>query len=169
MVSKVWPRAIYGPPSILYCTAAFTIKTYNSLCDVTFLSHTPSLCLASQSNGDRVPYSWVLRHPWTNDEHREEQLGRKEVQKHIDKWVRPHQQHYHGKRYRFYETDVFFVIVVVFLLGYECDMIYPVFRTFDKDNDNFVSSKEWVEGLCVFLRGTMDEKIKCKKRNRNAK
>ncbi|XP_051926643.1 calaxin-like [Hippocampus zosterae] len=35
-----------------------------------------------------------------------------------------------------------------------------VFRTFDKDNDNFVSSKEWVEGLCVFLRGTLDEKIK---------
>ncbi|XP_077363627.1 calaxin-like isoform X1 [Festucalex cinctus] len=35
-----------------------------------------------------------------------------------------------------------------------------VFRTFDKDNDSFVSSKEWVEGLCVFLRGTLDEKIK---------
>ncbi|XP_061678255.1 calaxin-like isoform X1 [Syngnathoides biaculeatus] len=36
----------------------------------------------------------------------------------------------------------------------------PVFRTFDKDNDSFVSAKEWVEGLCVFLRGTLDEKIK---------
>ncbi|XP_061123251.1 calaxin-like isoform X2 [Syngnathus typhle] len=35
-----------------------------------------------------------------------------------------------------------------------------VFRTFDRDNDNIVSSKEWVEGLCVFLRGTLDEKIK---------
>ncbi|XP_061678263.1 calaxin-like isoform X2 [Syngnathoides biaculeatus] len=35
-----------------------------------------------------------------------------------------------------------------------------VFRTFDKDNDSFVSAKEWVEGLCVFLRGTLDEKIK---------
>ncbi len=38
----------------------------------------------------------------------------------------------------------------------------PVFRTFDKDNDSFVSMKEWIEGLSVFLRGTLDEKIKCK-------
>lgn len=37
----------------------------------------------------------------------------------------------------------------------------PVFRTFDKDNDSFVSMKEWIEGLSVFLRGTLDEKIKC--------
>ncbi|XP_057684662.1 calaxin-like [Corythoichthys intestinalis] len=35
-----------------------------------------------------------------------------------------------------------------------------VFKTFDKDNDGFVSAKEWVEGLCVFLRGTLDERIK---------
>ncbi|XP_054620382.1 calaxin-like [Dunckerocampus dactyliophorus] len=35
-----------------------------------------------------------------------------------------------------------------------------VFRMFDKDNDGFVSVKEWVEGLCVFLRGSLDEKIK---------
>ncbi|XP_061123250.1 calaxin-like isoform X1 [Syngnathus typhle] len=39
-------------------------------------------------------------------------------------------------------------------------MCFLVFRTFDRDNDNIVSSKEWVEGLCVFLRGTLDEKIK---------
>lgn len=37
----------------------------------------------------------------------------------------------------------------------------PVFRTFDKDNDGFVSVKEWIEGLSVFLRGTLDEQIKC--------
>lgn len=36
-----------------------------------------------------------------------------------------------------------------------------VFRTFDKDNDGFVSVKEWVEGLSVFLRGTLDEQIQC--------
>uniref|UniRef100_A0A3Q4ML62 Calaxin n=1 Tax=Neolamprologus brichardi TaxID=32507 RepID=A0A3Q4ML62_NEOBR len=35
-----------------------------------------------------------------------------------------------------------------------------VFRTFDKDNDSVVSMKEWIEGLSVFLRGTLDEKIK---------
>uniref|UniRef100_A0A3Q3XCP5 EF-hand domain-containing protein n=1 Tax=Mola mola TaxID=94237 RepID=A0A3Q3XCP5_MOLML len=35
-----------------------------------------------------------------------------------------------------------------------------VFRTFDKDSDSIVSVKEWIEGLCVFLRGTLDEKIK---------
>ncbi|KAK0134940.1 EF-hand calcium-binding domain-containing protein 1 [Merluccius polli] len=35
-----------------------------------------------------------------------------------------------------------------------------VFRAFDKDNDCFVSVKEWTEGLSVLLRGTLDEKIK---------
>ncbi|XP_077577724.1 calaxin-like isoform X1 [Stigmatopora nigra] len=35
-----------------------------------------------------------------------------------------------------------------------------VFRTFDKDNDSFVSINEWIEGLSVVLRGTLDEKIK---------
>ncbi|XP_065804107.1 calaxin isoform X3 [Labrus bergylta] len=34
------------------------------------------------------------------------------------------------------------------------------FRTFDKDNDGSVSVKEWIEGLSVFLRGTLEEKIK---------
>ncbi|CAJ1084004.1 EF-hand calcium-binding domain-containing protein 1 [Xyrichtys novacula] len=35
-----------------------------------------------------------------------------------------------------------------------------VFRTFDKDNDNSISVKEWIKGLSVFLRGSLDEKIK---------
>uniref|UniRef100_A0A673CK87 EF-hand domain-containing protein n=1 Tax=Sphaeramia orbicularis TaxID=375764 RepID=A0A673CK87_9TELE len=35
-----------------------------------------------------------------------------------------------------------------------------VFRTFDTDVDSFISVKEWIEGLSVFLRGTLDEKIK---------
>ncbi|XP_074553271.1 calaxin [Halichoeres trimaculatus] len=35
-----------------------------------------------------------------------------------------------------------------------------VFRTFDKDNDGLITVKEWIEGLSVFLRGSMDEKIK---------
>ncbi|XP_059206063.1 calaxin [Centropristis striata] len=45
--------------------------------------------------------------------------------------------------------------------GMTDDMIMDgVFRTFDKDNDSFISMREWVEGLSVFLRGTLDEKIK---------
>ncbi|XP_048366335.1 calaxin isoform X3 [Sphaerodactylus townsendi] len=35
-----------------------------------------------------------------------------------------------------------------------------VFRAFDKDNDSCVSVTEWVEGLSIFLRGTLEEKIK---------
>ncbi|XP_006636221.2 calaxin isoform X1 [Lepisosteus oculatus] len=45
--------------------------------------------------------------------------------------------------------------------GMTDDMIMDrVFRAFDKDNDSYISIKEWVEGLSVFLRGTLDEKIK---------
>ncbi|XP_056336226.1 calaxin isoform X1 [Danio aesculapii] len=35
-----------------------------------------------------------------------------------------------------------------------------VCRVIDKDNDGYLSIKEWVEALSVFLRGTLDEKIK---------
>uniref|UniRef100_A0A8V0XL77 Calaxin n=1 Tax=Gallus gallus TaxID=9031 RepID=A0A8V0XL77_CHICK len=35
-----------------------------------------------------------------------------------------------------------------------------VFRTFDRNNDNCISVVEWVEGLSVFLRGTLEERIK---------
>ncbi|NXY70412.1 EFCB1 protein, partial [Glareola pratincola] len=35
-----------------------------------------------------------------------------------------------------------------------------VFRAFDKDNDSCISVVEWVEGLSVFLRGTLEERIK---------
>ncbi|KAG8443332.1 hypothetical protein GDO86_011937 [Hymenochirus boettgeri] len=45
--------------------------------------------------------------------------------------------------------------------GMTDDMIMDrVFRGFDRDNDSSVSVTEWVEGLSVFLRGTLDEKIK---------
>ncbi|XP_040909307.1 EF-hand calcium-binding domain-containing protein 1 [Toxotes jaculatrix] len=47
------------------------------------------------------------------------------------------------------------------IFGMTDDMIMDgVFRTFDKDNDGLVSMNEWIEGLSVFLRGTLDEKIK---------
>ncbi|XP_009999891.1 PREDICTED: EF-hand calcium-binding domain-containing protein 1 [Chaetura pelagica] len=35
-----------------------------------------------------------------------------------------------------------------------------VFRAFDRNNKNRISAVEWVEGLAVFLRGTMAEKMK---------
>ncbi|XP_048806968.1 calaxin [Lagopus muta] len=35
-----------------------------------------------------------------------------------------------------------------------------VFHAFDRDNDNVISVVEWVEGLSVFLRGTLEERIK---------
>ncbi|XP_064204363.1 calaxin isoform X3 [Anguilla rostrata] len=45
--------------------------------------------------------------------------------------------------------------------GMTDDMIMDrVFHAFDKDNDSYVNVKEWTEGLSVFLRGTLDEKIK---------
>ena len=37
-----------------------------------------------------------------------------------------------------------------------------VFRAFDKDSDSMISQEEWVKGMSVFLRGTTEEKIKCK-------
>ncbi|NXH20969.1 EFCB1 protein, partial [Bucco capensis] len=45
--------------------------------------------------------------------------------------------------------------------GMTDDMIMDrVFRIFDRDNDSCISVGEWVEGLSVFLRGTLEEKIK---------
>ncbi|KAM4705161.1 calaxin [Rhinophrynus dorsalis] len=45
--------------------------------------------------------------------------------------------------------------------GMTDDMIMDrVFRGFDKDNDSYISVTEWIEGLSVFLRGSLDEKIK---------
>lgn len=34
-----------------------------------------------------------------------------------------------------------------------------VFRAFDTDSDSYISAKEWVEGLSVFMRGHLEEKI----------
>lgn len=39
----------------------------------------------------------------------------------------------------------------------------PVFHVFDKDKDGYIGVNDWIEGLAVFLRGTLDEKIKCKR------
>ncbi|XP_037984230.1 EF-hand calcium-binding domain-containing protein 1 isoform X2 [Motacilla alba alba] len=35
-----------------------------------------------------------------------------------------------------------------------------VFSTFDKDNTGCITVEEWVEGLAVLLRGTLEEKMK---------
>jgi len=37
-----------------------------------------------------------------------------------------------------------------------------VFKAFDRDNDGQVNMLEWVVGLNIYLRGTLDEKIACK-------
>ncbi|NXJ91312.1 EFCB1 protein, partial [Corythaixoides concolor] len=39
-------------------------------------------------------------------------------------------------------------------------MMDRVFRIFDRDNDSCINVVEWVEGLSVFLRGTLEERIK---------
>ncbi|XP_028820158.1 calaxin [Denticeps clupeoides] len=35
-----------------------------------------------------------------------------------------------------------------------------VFSVFDRDNDGYIGVREWIAGLAVFLRGSLDEKIK---------
>lgn len=35
-----------------------------------------------------------------------------------------------------------------------------VFKAFDKDGDSFVNMEEWIRGLSVFLRGSLDEHLK---------
>ncbi|XP_055455168.1 calaxin isoform X2 [Psammomys obesus] len=45
--------------------------------------------------------------------------------------------------------------------GMTDDMIMDrVFRGFDKDNDGSVSVSEWIYGLSLFLRGSLEEKMK---------
>lgn len=41
-------------------------------------------------------------------------------------------------------------------------VFFLVFRGFDRDNDGCVSVSEWIHGLSLFLRGTLEEKMKCK-------
>ena len=37
-----------------------------------------------------------------------------------------------------------------------------VFRAFDADSDSLISMKDWVVGLSIFLRGSLEEKTDCK-------
>ena len=37
-----------------------------------------------------------------------------------------------------------------------------VFRAFDEDMDGYISMKDWCSGLSTFLRGSLEEKTKCK-------
>ena len=37
-----------------------------------------------------------------------------------------------------------------------------VFRAFDADSDSLISMKDWVLGLSIFLRGSLEEKTDCK-------
>ena len=36
-----------------------------------------------------------------------------------------------------------------------------VFRAFDQESGGFLSQEDWVRGMSIFLKGTLDEKIKC--------
>ena len=44
----------------------------------------------------------------------------------------------------------------------EIQYYHSVFRAFDTNCDNYISVSEWCNGLSIFCRGTLDEKIKCK-------
>ena len=37
----------------------------------------------------------------------------------------------------------------------------PVFRTFGKNHDNMMGVEEFVAGMSLFLRGSLDDQIKC--------
>ena len=43
-----------------------------------------------------------------------------------------------------------------------CSSSVPVFKAFDQDNDSFVNMEDWVKGLSVFLRGSLEEQMRCK-------
>lgn len=50
------------------------------------------------------------------------------------------------------------------IFGMTNDMLMNrVFFVFDKDGDGYVNLEEWIKGLAVFLRGTFEEKMRCKK------
>lgn len=42
-------------------------------------------------------------------------------------------------------------------------LLLLVFKAFDKDSDGSLNQEEWIKGLSMFLRGTLNEKIECKK------
>ena len=44
-----------------------------------------------------------------------------------------------------------------------------VFRAFDEDMDGYISMKDWCGGLSTFLRGSLEEKTKCKFSTENDK
>ena len=41
-------------------------------------------------------------------------------------------------------------------------IFFSVFKAFDKDNDSHLNEEEWILGMSVFLKGTLDECCKCK-------
>ena len=45
--------------------------------------------------------------------------------------------------------------------GLLCTLLYAVFREFDSDSDSYLSQEEFVNGMSIFLRGTLDELMEC--------
>ena len=37
-----------------------------------------------------------------------------------------------------------------------------MFKAFDHDNDGYVSEDEWILGMSIFLKGTIEEQARCK-------
>lgn len=59
-----------------------------------------------------------------------------------------------------------FNMTVYYFIQHKCYIVsFLVFRGFDRDNDGCVSVSEWIHGLSLFLRGTLEEKMKCKPAN----
>ena len=44
-------------------------------------------------------------------------------------------------------------------------LIGAVFRAFDTDSDNYISYDEFVKGMSIFLKGRLEERMKCKRMN----
>ena len=75
---------------------------------------------------------------------------------------------FHGQRFvRVVCVSLSLLLLINFFdfqLDHGYSLTYSVFKAFDKDTDGVLSPEEWVKGLSVFLRGTLEEKVECKKK-----
>ena len=61
------------------------------------------------------------------------------------------------------KKELYYSTLLLFCVQAKSCLIFViVFRAFDKDSDSYVNLHEWVEGLSIFIRGTLEEKIDCK-------
>ena len=45
----------------------------------------------------------------------------------------------------------------------DCNLwvLIAVFKALDNDSDGFLNQEEWIKGLSIFLRGSLEEKMTC--------